>query len=79
MNGPNAVTSAPLLALSVFGQQECGCSTRRSWVSPFFLPTLAFFGQLFIYTIIQPYPVGHWLTAAALLDSRTAAKKAYRP
>ena len=29
MNGPNAVTSAPLLALSVFGQQECGCSTRN--------------------------------------------------
>ncbi len=28
MNGPNAATSAPLLALSVFGQQECGCSTN---------------------------------------------------
>ena len=34
MNGPNAVTSAPLLALSVFGQQECGCSIS-SWFPVF--------------------------------------------
>ena len=29
MNGPNAATSAPPFALSVFGQLECGCSTKR--------------------------------------------------
>ena len=28
MNGSNAVTSAPLFALSVFSQQECGCSIK---------------------------------------------------